>query len=238
MTSPEISVLMPVYNGEKFVEAAMRSALSQEGEFDIVVHDDGSSDGTLDILKRLATSDPRLSISSAANAGPAAARNICLSRARGRFIAFLDHDDLWPEGRLARQAAMLVHDEEVGTVLGHSWLFERLDERGLPARTPRSRRVLTGLLQAGLFRREALEEAGSFDPGLKAADDFDLLLRLLEGRWHLAIDPEVAVYYRLHEGQWTADTGFSASQTVLALHRSLKRRRRDGETMPLRRPVR
>lgn len=235
---PDISIVMPVYNGEKFVETAIQSILIQQARLELLVHDDGSSDRTLEILDRLAAGEPRLTVTNGANAGPAAARNICLQRAKGRFIAFLDHDDLWPSGRLTRQAAMLEEDERVGAVLGHSWVFEQLDERGEPAPSPRSRVVLTGLLQAGLFRKAALASVGGFDTSLRAADDLDLLLRLRESPWQIEIDREIAVYYRLHPDQWTADTHFSASQTVQALHRSLQRRRASSAMAPLERTTR
>src|SRR4029453_13359524 len=134
--APDISIVMPVYNGEKFVETAIRSILMQQARFELLIHDDGSSDRTPEILDRLAAGDPRLIVTNGANAGPASARNICLQRARGRFVAFLDHDDLWPPGRLARQAAMLDGDAGIGAVLGHSWLFEQLDEHGEPVPVP------------------------------------------------------------------------------------------------------
>lgn len=229
--SPEISVIMPVYNGEPFVEAAIRSVLAQEGDFEILAHDDGSADGTFALLERLARDEPRLTATTGANGGPARARNHCLARARGSLIAFLDHDDLWPEGRLRRQRDMLMAHPGAGAVLGHTQIFETLDAAGQPEPSARSRRVLAGFLQAGLFRTMAMP-AGGFDASFIAADDFDLLMRLIESSWTLEIDPEVAVHYRLHPTQWTADARFAALQTVRALHRSLQRRRRDGTAKP------
>lgn len=230
-----ISVILPVYNGALFVESAIRSIFAQEVEFEILAHDDGSTDETWPILMRLARQDRRLSITRAENGGPAAARNSCLARASGSLIAFLDHDDLWPRGRLGRQADLLMQEPRTGAVLGHTLVFEHRASSETPAQGGRSRRVLAGLLQAGLFRRAALDELGGFDTGLAAADDFDLLLRLLESRWSLTIEPEVAVFYRLHPGQWTADTRFASRETVRALHRSLQRRRASGAAGPLRR---
>jgi glycosyltransferase involved in cell wall biosynthesis len=231
---PDISIIMPVYNGEPFVEAAIRSALVQEGDFEILAHDDGSTDGTLALLERLARDEPRLTVATGPNGGPANARNRCLARAKGGLIAFLDHDDLWPEGRLKRQVYLLAADQEAGAVLGHTHIFETLDGDGHPAPSPRARRVLAGFLQAGLFRKAALDSLGGFDPSLIAADDFDLFMRLIESPWRLEIDPEVAVYYRLHATQWTTDVRFAGLQTVRALHRSLQRRRRNGVVGPLR----
>ena len=237
-TAPEVSVVMPVYNGQAHVADAVASVQRQTGvSFEILARDDGSTDGTLAVLRRCASADHRIKLSTGPNQGPAACRNRCLEIASGRFVAFLDHDDLWPDGRLLRQLERLRAQPGAMAVLGETVMFERLDEAGLPAPSPRLRRVFAGLLQAGLFRRELLQTVGQFDPALLAGDDVDLMLRMVETGCRIDAEAEVAVLYRLHPSQHTADLGFSGRQTVRAIGRSLRRRRALGGDPAALRPI-
>jgi glycosyltransferase involved in cell wall biosynthesis len=224
-----MSVVMPVFNGAACVADAVASVQRQrEVEFELLIHDDGSTDETANVLKALAAEDPRIDLSRGPNRGPAASRNHLLGRARGEYVAFLDYDDLWPEGRLARQAARLDAAPAAPAVLGETLMFDTRDAEGVPTRTPRSRRVLAGLLQAGLFRRSAIAATGLFAPEFVVADDFDFLLRVIEMCGPFEIDHEVAVWYRLHPGQWTADLKLTGKATARALAHSLRRRREAG----------
>lgn len=222
-----VSVIMPVFNGARFVVEAMRSILGQAVPMEIIVHDDGSTDDTWEVLEFLAQDEPRIRLGRGPNAGPAAARNACLDRARGEFVAFMDHDDIWPAGRLARQMRILRLDGAATGVIGETFIFDKVDATGQPEPSPASRRLLTGLLQAGLFRHAAIDTVGRFDTDLTAADDLDLLLRFVEHGFRLKVDSEIAVFYRLHPGQLTADLQRTGLQTVRALAKSLARRRRD-----------
>ena len=99
---------MPVFDGAASVADAVASVQRQEQvEFELLVHDDGSTDETATVLEKLAAEDPRIEVSVGPNRGPAASRNRLLERARGAYVAFLDHDDVWPDGRLARQLIRL-----------------------------------------------------------------------------------------------------------------------------------
>jgi glycosyltransferase involved in cell wall biosynthesis len=225
----KVSVVMPVFNGAACVADAVASVQRQrEVEFELLIHDDGSTDDTATVLRGLAAEDPRIDVSLSANRGPAASRNQLLERARGEYVAFLDHDDLWPDGRLARQLTQLELAPHAPAVLGETMMFETLGPDGAPSPTTRSRHVLAGLLQAGLFRRSAIGVAGAFDAGFRTSDDFDFLLRVIESSGPLEIDREVAVWYRLHPGQWTADLELSGQGTARALAGSLRRRRMAG----------
>jgi glycosyltransferase involved in cell wall biosynthesis len=221
-----VSVVMPVHDGADFVAEAVASVQRQRGvDFELLVHDDGSTDRTAEVLRALADEDERILVSSGSTCGPAASRNRLLARARGEYVAFLDHDDLWPDPRLARQLGLLDAAPEAPGVLGETLLFESLDRGGRPLRTPGFRRVLTGLLQAGLFRRAAVLAVGGFDPGLTVADDFDFLLRVVETCGPLLVESEVSAWYRLHPGQRTGDREVTGAGTARALGRSLRRRR-------------
>src|ERR1700722_20919914 len=115
--SPKTSVIMPVRNGVRFVEAAIDSALPQLGPDDeIVVVDDASTDSTLSVLARM--QDRRIRVLNGAGRGVSSARNIGLAAAAGEFIAFLDHDDLWPPGRHAVLLRALLTDESIDCAIG------------------------------------------------------------------------------------------------------------------------
>lgn len=111
---PLVSVIMPVHNGEKYLRQALRSALEQEyPNFEIVVVDDGSVDGTQDILREFGS---RIVPIRQTNAGAAVARNTALRAARGEFVAFLDADDLWVRSKLRLQVDYLLHHPDVDLV--------------------------------------------------------------------------------------------------------------------------
>lgn len=110
----KVSVVMPAYNAEKYIEEAIRSVLCQTwSDFELLVIDDGSQDATAEIVRRLADADSRITLlENARNAGVSASRNRGVARARGQWIAFLDSDDLWREDKLEKQLAFLEARED------------------------------------------------------------------------------------------------------------------------------
>ena len=94
--APVVSVITPAYNAERYIEHTLESALRQTfREFELLVVDDGSTDGTAAIAQRYAEKDARFRVLRQTNRGIAAARNLAMRRARGRYLALLDSDDLW-----------------------------------------------------------------------------------------------------------------------------------------------
>lgn len=123
---PLVTAIVVVYNQEGFIEEAVRSVLAQEGaEFECIVVDDGSTDRTPDILA--AINDPRLRVIRQENKGLSGARNAGIEAARGEIIAFLDGDDRWRPGRLARDIAVYESEPTVGVVFHN---FIRFSEQG------------------------------------------------------------------------------------------------------------
>lgn len=124
--TPEVSVIMPVYNVERYVAAAIGSVLQQTfGNFELIIVDDGGKDASLDICRSF--KDPRIRIISQANRGLAGARNTGIRNARGRFIALLDSDDLWLPEKLASHVQHLRANPELGVSYSAS---ELIDENG------------------------------------------------------------------------------------------------------------
>jgi glycosyltransferase involved in cell wall biosynthesis len=192
---PQVSVVINSYNHAAFVGEAIQSVLDQSfQDFEIVVTDDASTDGTPDIVKGFA--DPRISLEVfERNRGTAVALNATIARARGEFIAILNSDDFALPGRLATQVAFLRANPHIAAVFG---LPRAVDERGAPAKCfvdfmrPFS---LTDLSQkswlnffffhgnclcdpTAMIRRSAYQEVGSYDPRLINLEDFDMWVRI------------------------------------------------------------
>lgn len=108
MSNSLVSIVMPAYKAEQTVAEAIQSVQAQSyPHWQLMVVDDGSPDGTADVVAELSKSDTRIELVRQANAGPAMARQKALDRASGRYIAFLDSDDFWLPGKLERQLAFM-----------------------------------------------------------------------------------------------------------------------------------
>jgi len=220
---PRISVLMPAHNAERYVAAAVRSALGGgEPNVEVLVVDDGSTDGTAAAAR--AIEDPRVTvISIPASGGPARPRNFALARARAPYLAMLDSDDVLKPGRLAASADALDRFPEASFAFGD---FERMDADGnvfemsasyaYPAfrelksepagvdwRLIPQSELARGLLYGNFIgtssvvvRRDLVRALGGFDESLKNADDIDLWYRLAHGGAAL-YSPRVAYSYRV-----------------------------------------
>lgn len=203
---PDVSVLMTVHNGARYLEPAARSVLAQTGvSFELVIVDDGSTDQTPAILSRLSRQDDRVRVIQMEHAGIPRAANAGLAACRAGVVARCDADDLLKPGRLAQQLAFLRHSDAVcvGTFV------DFIDERGRFLTTiacPTDDRAIQEALLRGdcsiwhtsaMIRRDALERVRGYDERFDCALDLDLWLRLGEvGR--LANMPVALQCYRLH----------------------------------------
>jgi GT2 family glycosyltransferase len=207
VSAPRVSVVVPCYNAERFIGEALDSALAQaEVAVEVLVADDGSTDGTRTVLARYGE---RVRVLQQDHRGPSAARNACLGVARGEYVALLDADDRFRPGKLARQAALLDARPEIGLVYT-GWHV--IDEAGVPLERQGwsreegdvRRRLLLGNLAhpvAVMLRRRPVLDAGGFDETLQVNEDWDLFLRLaLRGMRWACVDEPLAEY-RVHGGQ-------------------------------------
>jgi glycosyltransferase involved in cell wall biosynthesis len=219
-----VSVIVPVFNGERYLEEALRSAVDQSlPPFEVIVVDDGSTDASLEIAERIG--DPVRCLRQE-NAGVAAARNRGLSAATGEFIAFLDHDDLWPSEKLEVQVAALEANPEVDVVSGRM----RVIGGALPGREwsgKGSREALAGAhLTATLIRRSVFERTGLLDEKIgHAADDLEWVVRARDlGIRRVNLDA-VTLLYRWHGDNTSSDIESAAAGQLKAVKSSLDRRR-------------
>ena len=186
--SPEVSVIIPTYNRRAMVREAIDSVLAQTvAGFELIVVDDGSSDGTGDDLARLgAERTESVHIERTANRGPAAARNRGVAMARAPLVAFLDSDDLWAPEKIARHLEFM--RENPGCAISQTeeiWI--RNGRRVNPGMRHRKRggdffvdSLRTCLISpsAVLMRKALFDSIGGFDEDMRAAEDYDLWLRI------------------------------------------------------------
>lgn len=210
MNVPAITVLMPVYNAERFVAQAVESVLRQsQRDFEFIIIDDGSSDGSLEILKRFAAADARIVLRSRANTGLSVALNEGLALARGHYLARMDADDICRETRFERQFEFLERHPEC-VIVGS--FIARMDQEGWPISVltrPTSHAAIEAMLLNGIggavihpsamIRANALRRIGGYRPEWEPAEDFDLYFRLAE-IGELANIPEVLLDYRFNMG--------------------------------------
>lgn len=206
---PTISIIMPCYNEAKHVERSILSVQAQtRGDWELIVVDDGSTDGSWPLLTSLSATEPRIKLLRQQNAGAGAARNRGLGVARGRFIAFLDADDTWDPRFLEVMSAALDNNPEAG-IAYCGWQNVGLPGgQGLPFIPPdyetpaKLEALLEGCrwpIHGALTRAPLIRGCGGFDETLSSCMDYDLWLRLgTEQR--LQRIPAVLAFYHHHDG--------------------------------------
>lgn len=194
---PEVSVIVPVFNGEKTIRRALDSVFAQTfANFEVIVVDDASSDRTVNLVEQY--TDKRLTIiRSAENRGAAAARNKGIAVAAGRRIAFLDSDDAWKPNKLTRQVELLDRSSKPVSACATGYNIEKNGRRFAIALnlTPQQfhNDVLFGCtISPGstlMVEREVFDTIGGFDEAFKRLEDWDWLLRFSE-RYDMEFLPE------------------------------------------------
>jgi glycosyltransferase involved in cell wall biosynthesis len=193
--APLISAIVPTWNRRTSLARAVSSVLSQSfDDFELVVVDDGSDDGTAEILASSARRGRLRVVSHAGRLGVSAARNSGIAVSSGRLVAFLDSDDEWLPGKLAAQAAfMLERPRLMISQCQEIWIrdgrrvnpgFRHLKKAGDIFLD--SLRLCLVSPSSTIMRRELLEETGGFDESLPAAEDYDLWLRV-SARWEVGL---------------------------------------------------
>ena len=213
-SAPTVSVVMPVFNGARYVGAAIESVLRQSlPDWELTVIDDGSTDGTLDAVRAYAD-DPRIRVLCQENSGVASARNRGVSVAASALVAFLDADDLWTVNHLDSMVARMRVTRNAVLAFG-SWQY--IDEHGTPmpqvvvpfgADPERARQELhwrnAVLPSTVVVRTAGIRRVGGFDTAFQACADWDLWIRLLREGPFVALT-QVSTFYRAHAASMTED---------------------------------
>jgi glycosyltransferase involved in cell wall biosynthesis len=243
--TPTFSVIVPAFNAEQRIAEVMRSVLDQtRRDLELIVVDDGSTDGTAALADGIAADDPRARVIRQPNAGTVAARNAGIDAAAGRLLSFLDDDDLWLPAYLETVAPCFEADERVGLVLGDAWVLDtatgrvgrlsalqrfaypirRLDPAPPPAVTEIALlRVNFVTTCAATVSRAALDAVGRLDPAIVGCDDWDLWLRIVEAGFRaVRVDRRLAVL-RKRADSVGADSLMMARGARLVLGAALER---------------
>ncbi len=205
MSRASASVIIASFNGEAFIRQAVESVLAQSlNALEIIVCDDGSSDGTVDVLRSFGE---RIRWIQQTNQGVSAARNRAAAEARGATLAFLDQDDLWEPHLLRCQLEALEEHPDWGLVYADSWVIDRTGavrgRRGEHLRFAEGR-IFRALLRGNFIPIETLvmrsslfRELGGFRADLRFLEDFDLCLRASRTQV-VGLTPEPLARYRIH----------------------------------------
>ena len=231
---------MPVFNGERFLREAIDSILSQTfSDFEFIIINDGSTDGTASILDSYVGSDPRVQVYHQQNKGVIESRNRACGLARGKYIAQMDADDVAVRDRLQWQIEFMERHAEIGVVGG---AVELIDSTGralhcmrYPVENEEIKRALllhnTLASPAVVIRKEAVLSVGGYRRPFHRAEDYDLWLRIAE-RWRLANLEAVVLKYRIHPDQASCQKLSEETLCVLAAQ-ALASLRRDGRPEPV-----
>lgn len=204
-----VSVVIPCFNGQRFLADAIDSALSQDyAPLEVIVVDDGSTDGSYKIMESYGS---QIAIVRQANSGPSAARNAGIRLCKGSYEAFLDCDDYWERDFARKMVAAL---EQSGAAIAYcGWQNVGLPgPRGQPfvpadyeADPQKVSLLLAGPrwpVHAAMVQREVVEQVGGFDARWMSCEDFAFWVRTAVSN-RLVRVPEVLAYYRHHDGQMT-----------------------------------
>jgi len=207
--SPSISVIMPNFNKSKYIGEAITSVLAQTlSDFELLVIDDGSTDGSELVVRQLSEKDPRVTLlKQRTHMGVSHCRNLGIRRSSGEFVSFLDSDDLYAPNALQVMHDTLVRSPSPAVVYGDCWYLDgegrRLDQPRIRSCTS-SGRILGDFLRYGfatevnlMLSKGVLDDVGLFDEGITWGEDADLVLRLAERYPFVYVDQQL-YGYRLH----------------------------------------
>jgi glycosyltransferase involved in cell wall biosynthesis len=231
-----VSVIIPAYNAEAFIQSTLDSVLAQTYQnFEIIVVDDGSSDRTPDVVESYTQCDPRIRLLRQKNSGVAAARNLAIQASKGVYISPIDADDIWYPQKLEKQVRCIENaDDSVGLV--YSWsvylnetgeIFGRyITDQGY---TFAEGNVFNILLcfnfldnaSTALFRRSCIDRVGGYNCNLKAqnaqgCEDWDIYLRIAE-HYSFRVVPEYLIGYRQYLGSMATNCSIMARSYELMM---------------------
>lgn len=236
--APLVSVIIPTYNAGRFVGQAVQSVLEQTYRpYEIIVVDDGSTDGTKDVLQQFNNCIKYLYQE---NRGPSAARNEGIKIAAGEYICFLDADDLWTPNKLEAQIALMERSRHIGLVfsdheqfdgdrvVSRSFLAEKAFCSELIRHTPIQRAfeklVVENFISTPtvMIRKECLDKVGLFDESVKSIEDLDMWLRI-SAHFEIACLPLILCKRRIHNSNISRVPELSDPAHVMVLENNHRR---------------
>ena len=224
---PTISVVIPAYNAERTILTTIESVQKQTfSNLEIIIINDGSSDETLDIIRKIV--DPRIKCFSYENGGNSLARNRGISHATGEFISFIDADDLWTPDKLELQLAALQNSE---ASVAYSWTTTFIDgqeESVFPCNpiyfegNVYDKLLVNNFIANGsniLVRKKAIELVGEFEPTLKRCADWDFYIRLA-AKCHFVVVPKHQIFYRRSSGSLSMNVELVEQESIKVIEKA------------------
>ena len=246
LNTPLASVVMSVFNGERFLREAVESILGQSfRDFEFIIINDGSTDGTAAMLDSYARSDSRVRVYHQENKGLIASLNRGCGLARGKYIVRMDADDVSMPDRLERQIGFLENHEKVGLLGG---AYEGIDDQGRrvyleqpPLEDESIRAALRSFSfvithPSAVMRKQAFDATGGYRAQFLHGEDWDLFYRIVDG-WGVANLPDVVLRKRIHSDEVCVCHLRQSVLTLLAAHALSLARQRDSVEPPCQVPV-
>jgi glycosyltransferase involved in cell wall biosynthesis len=235
---PSVSIIIPAYNAAEFIGDAIRSVLAQNvSDYEVIVVDDGSTDGTREVLRAF---DDRVQYVRQNNRGVAAARNAGIAMARGQWVCFLDADDMWMPEKLGRQLTLAVQHPSVGLIFADAEERDaaRIQKRSIletmrfgpdalrdvPLREPFRKLLVENFIPTStvMIRTACFATAGTFDEELSNAEDRDLWLRIA-AHFPIACVPQILAKKRSHAANISARTELALRSRIRVWMRARSR---------------
>lgn len=224
--NPLISVIIPVFNAEKYLPDSLESIKEQNYEpLEIIVIDDGSTDNTANIVNNCSE---KVKYIYQENSGPATARNTGIKISQGDYISFLDADDLWLTNTLKIQLDFLHKFPESKIVLGKTQFFQYNSNKLFWENIGKPRFFLN--LGSAIYHKSVFTEVGLLDEKLTYSEDIDWFNRAREKQINIVKHQEIVLYYRQHENNMTKNKNTQELALLKVLKSSLSRRRQSEKT--------
>ncbi|MDT8308616.1 MAG: glycosyltransferase [Bacteroidales bacterium] len=225
---PLISVVIPVFNGEKFIRDAIENILSQNyPAIEIIIINDGSTDDTDGVVKR---AEKELGVDIRyfwyGNDGPAFARNRGIRDASGEYIAFLDADDLYPFGNLKFLVSYMMKNPSVDVVRGYAQILQWDEDNGTFIPYGKPEESYPAYIGAALYRKEVFKKVGLFDASLQYAEDSDWYMRATELKINMQWLDRITLHVRRHGDNMTEGRDLVELNTLVVFKKALDRMRR------------
>jgi teichuronic acid biosynthesis glycosyltransferase TuaG len=231
MNSPLVSVIVPAYNAEKFVAETIESVQAQTySHWEMMIVDDGSTDQTAAIIREAAEKDPRIQYYYQTNGKQGKARNLAIKHSNGKYLAFIDADDLWHPQKLEKQIQVFFEYPHVDLVytngISFKEKFEVIDSDNDGESFIIDKNIQYQLLLSGkslpnlsvMVKKQSVDDIGGFQEDLKLqnAEDYQLWLRLADNGCQFYYLSSSLFYYRLHENQVTNQDRMVFKQAIWA----------------------
>lgn len=225
---PLVSVIIPSYNQANFVKSAIESVLNQSyRQIEIIVVNDGSTDNTLDVIKKITTKE-KISIVTTRNRGLAAARNTGLEQAAGNFVAFLDSDDLYLPHKLSLHIDFLLSHPDIDISYSETRYFNNKPEdafsigkRPQIEGDPFSKLIRGNFIPSNAFvvKTDMIRKIGGYDPSLRAHEDWDMLLRLSLSGAQFGYINAVTNLVRIHASNMTKQRRRMVESEIIVINK-------------------